>query len=140
MATTNIENRAFFSLAGQKYTLFGYVKDITYTPGTTLSKHSQTMTPDGNPIATILCNKAPTLTWTEVVVPAGIYQNLLDLLYTNSGITITIQPYIIGEQIPSGKATTLTGCVIASIETSFPGQDIEGTRKIMINALSYTDL
>ncbi len=140
MATTNVENRAFFTLAGQKYTLFGYVKDITYTPGSTLSKHAQTMSPNGDPIATILCNKAPTLTWTELVVPAGIYQDLLSVLYTTSGITIVIQPYIIGDQTPSGKATTLTGCVISSIETSFPGQDVEGTRRIMINALSYTDL
>ena len=139
MSDTLLENRAYFTINGQKYQLADLVKDITYDTGV-IAKHVQAQTQDGFPAGIIRTNYAPTIQWTELIPDAAEYVKLLGALSIPGGVTIVIQPFIIGDTTPSGKATSFTGCQIASQNESFPSQDIEAVRRIQIVATSYSQL
>lgn len=139
MAASLLENRAYFTIAGKKYQLAGLVKDITFNTGT-IAKGVQAMTPDQMMAGIIKTNYTPTIQWTEVIPQAPSYVKLLQALSVNSGVPIVIQPFIIGDNVPSGLATLFTNCQIAAQDTSYPAQDIEGTRRINIVAVGYYEL
>lgn len=139
MAATIIENRMYFTINGQKYSLFGLVKDITTSTGT-VSKHVQGMTQDGMPAGTITTNFAPTISWTESVPDAANYVKLISLLYSNLKPTIITQGFIVGEQTPSGNVTIFTDCVLNSQDINAAGEDTEMNRKITVLARTFTEV
>lgn len=139
MSVTLIENRAYFTINGQKYPLSGLVKDIVMDTGN-LSKHADGMTDDGSTPAMLLTNQKPTIQWTELIPTAANYVKLLSLLWSQLGATIVVQPFIIGDTTPSGEATMFTTCIMGNQNVAFPSQDTEGVRRIQINATSYTEL
>lgn len=98
------------------------------------------MTPDRSVAAIILTNYQPTITWTELIPTAPNYVKLLDALSLPGGVDIVVQQFIVGDTTPSGQATLFTGCNIGNQNINLPGQDIEGVRRIQINATSYTEL
>jgi len=139
MANTKIENRAYFTINGQKYSLAALVKDIVWDTGS-IAKTAQAMTPDGFPAGNYSTNYSPTIQWTELIPDNAGYVKLLGGLSIPGGVTIVIQPFIIGDTTPSGKATSFEGCRISNQNVSMPSQDIEGVRRIQIIATSYSEL
>lgn len=137
MAATQNPNRAYFTINGQKYPLFGLVTDLTWDTGV-VSKPFPSMTPDGNNQVIIRSNFSPTIQWTELLPLATQYQKLLSLLWS-TGADIVVQSYIIGTQAPAGQAYLFSGCVFASQGTNFSAQDIASNRRIMLNALTVTE-
>lgn len=139
MANTKLENRAYFTINGQKYKLAALVKDITWDTGS-IAKTAQGMTPDAFPAGTFSTNYTPTIQWTELIPSAATYVKLLAAFSIPGGVTIVIQPFIIGDDTPSGTATSFEGCKISNQNVSMPSQDIEGVRRIQIIATSYKEL